>query len=95
VFAFNPVRFAVTETALVPEPIDCEVVVSNVDNVLLVPHSKYAVVACPFGFTDPFNVAEVRVIADAAVVVTVGGLRAVALKITGIPLKPAEVADTL
>ena len=57
--ALNPVRFAVTETALVPDPIACDVVVLDVARVLLVPHSKYAVVDEPLGFTLPFNVAEV------------------------------------
>jgi hypothetical protein len=65
VFALNPVRFAVTETAAVPEPIDCEAVAVDVANVLLVPHSKYAVVEDPFGFTVPFNVAEVVLTDDA------------------------------
>ena len=46
-----------TETALVPEPIDCDAVLAEVDNVLLVPHSKYAVVDKPFGLTLPLMVA--------------------------------------
>jgi hypothetical protein len=40
VFAANPVRFAVTDIALVPDPIDCDVVAVEDANELLVPHSK-------------------------------------------------------
>ena len=40
---------------------------------LLVPHSKYAVVDEPFGLTLPFNVAEVVLTDDALDVITVGG----------------------
>lgn len=65
-------RLAVTETELAPEPIDCDAVVVEVDNVLLVPHSKYAVVDEPFGFTTPFSVAEVEPTFVAELVVTVG-----------------------
>jgi hypothetical protein len=81
VFAVNPVRFAVTDAALVPEPIDCDVVAVDVANVLLVPHSKYAVVEDPFGFTLPFNVAELDVREVAALVVTVAVL-ALVVKLT-------------
>src|SRR5512134_1460116 len=45
----------------------------NAVNVLSVPHSSHAVVACAFGFTDPLSVALSAATADAAVVVTVGG----------------------
>src|SRR5512134_1706028 len=44
----------------------------NAVNVLSVPHSSHAVVACAFGFTDPLSVALSVATADAAVVVTVG-----------------------
>ena len=40
---------------------------------LLVPHSKYAVVDEPFGLTLPFNVAEVVLTKEALDVVTIGG----------------------
>jgi hypothetical protein len=40
VLGLNPVKLAVTDTALVLEPIDCDVVVLELDSVLLVPHSK-------------------------------------------------------
>jgi len=72
VFAVSPVRLAVTETGVVPDTTDCEVVAVDVANVLLVPHSKKAVVDKPFGFTLPFNVAEVEPTLVAALVVTVG-----------------------
>ena len=65
-------RFPVTTTALVPDPIDHETVELYVDNPLLVPHSNHAVVARPFGFTEPFNVAVVCPICVADVDVTVG-----------------------
>jgi hypothetical protein len=39
---------------------------------VVVPHSKYAVVANPFGFTVPFKVAEVDVMPVADPVVAVG-----------------------
>ena len=48
----------------------------------LVPHSNHAVVAAPFGFTPPFNVAPLAVTEVAAFVVTVGaGAAAVVLKL--------------
>ena len=40
---------------------------------MLVPYSKYQLVARPFGFTVPFRVAEVGATLLAALVVTVGG----------------------
>ena len=75
--ALNPVKFDVCATALVPEPIDCDVVLVYVDSVLLVPHSNHAVVDAPFGFTVPFNVAALEVTELAAVVVAVGRTAAV------------------
>jgi hypothetical protein len=72
VLAANPLRFALTADAEVPEPIDCEVVDEYVDSVLDVPHSNHAVVDAPFGFTLPFIVAELVVTELAAVVVTDG-----------------------
>ena len=71
-FALNPLRFALTATAVVPEPIDCDAVEIEIANVLLVPHSNHTVVAPPFGFTLPFDTAELAVIELAAVVVTAG-----------------------
>jgi hypothetical protein len=44
----------------------------KVDRVGLVPHSNQAVVACPFGFTPPFNVPPPEVTDVAALVVAVG-----------------------
>ena len=70
--ALNPLRLALTATALVPEPIDCVAVELKVDSVLFVPYSNHAVVAAPFGFTLPFDTAELAVTELAAVVVTVG-----------------------
>ena len=70
--ALNPLRFALTATALVPDPIDCVAVELNVDSVLLVPYSNHTDVAAPFGFTLPFDTAELAVTELAAVVVTLG-----------------------
>jgi hypothetical protein len=42
----------------------------KVARVGLVPHSNHAVVAAPFGFTPPFNVAPLDVTEVAAFVVT-------------------------
>ena len=67
----SPVRFAVTATALVPDPNDCVVVELKVVNVLLVPHSNHPDVADPFGLILPFSVDELDVTDVAAVVVTV------------------------
>jgi hypothetical protein len=72
VLAANPVRFALTAAAEVPEPIDCEVVDEYVDSVLDVPHSNHAVVDAPFGFTLPFVVPAFDVTEPDAEVVTVG-----------------------
>ena len=58
----------------VPDPADWAVVELNVESVLLVPHSNQAVVAEPFGFTDPLSVAPLDVMELAAVVCAVGGL---------------------
>jgi hypothetical protein len=44
----------------------------NVARAGSVPHSNQAVVACPFGFTDPLTVAPEPVTDVAALVVTVG-----------------------
>ena len=63
---------AETEISLVPEPIDCDDVVLYVDKVLLVPHSKEAVVDKPFGFTKPTIVAEFVKTDEEAVVETPG-----------------------
>ena len=70
-----------TAWLVVPEPtawLDVEVKVASVG---LVPHSNQALVARPFGFTLPFNLAPVVVIEVAALVVTVGA-RAVVTKQT-------------
>jgi hypothetical protein len=72
VLAANPLRFALTADAEVPEPIDCEVVDEYVDSVLDVPHSNHAVVDAPFGFTLPFTVPEFDVTELEAEVVAVG-----------------------
>ena len=67
-------KLSVTDTILVPEPMDCVVVVVNVLKVLLVPHSNHADVDAPFGFTLPFKFAEPDVTEAATVVVTVGAV---------------------
>ena len=74
-----------TETSLVPEPIDWDVVVLYDDSVLLVPHSNQDVVAAPLGFTEPFSVADVANTAEAADVVTVAKTAAV-VKLKMLPL---------
>ena len=61
-----------TDTGLVPDPTDCEDVDEGLASVLPVPHSNIAVVEKPFGFTEPFSVAEVAPIFVAADVVTLG-----------------------
>jgi hypothetical protein len=65
----------------------------KLDRVGLVPHSNQAVVAKPFGFTPPFNVALSFVIDVAAFVDTVGATAAaVVLKLAIEPLDvPAEL----
>jgi hypothetical protein len=77
----------------VPEPTGCPGVVLNAAKLGLVPHSNQAVVAKPFGFTPPFNVALSIVIDVAAFVVTVGATAAVVvLKLAMEPLDvPAEL----
>lgn len=88
----NPFKLAVTDTALVPEPIDCDVVELYVNNVLLVPHSHQAVVAKPFGLTLPLSVAEVVVAFVAALVETVGMFeRVVKFQLPEYELQPAEL----
>jgi hypothetical protein len=72
VLAANPVRFALTPTSAVPDPIDCVAVVENDDSVLEAPHSIHALVEAPFGFTVLFEVKKLEVTPLAAVVVTVG-----------------------
>jgi len=67
-----------TETSLVPEPIDWDVVVLYDDKLLLVPHSNHAVVVTPFGFTEPFSVVVVANTADAVEVVAAGKFALVA-----------------
>ena len=64
------------DTADVPEPRFCAVVVLPYDAV--VPYSNDAVVEALFGFTVPFNVAPVRVMLLAVPVATVGGQAVVA-----------------
>ena len=59
-------------TAAVPLPMPWDAVVLPYD--VVVPHWKYAVVEAPLGFTVPFNVAPVVVMAVALAVVTVGGV---------------------
>ena len=61
-----------TAWLVVPEPMDWLGVTLKVARVGLVPHSNQAVVAAPFGFTPPFNVAPLDVTEVAAFVVTVG-----------------------
>jgi len=52
---------------------------------LLVPHSNQAAVAAPFGFTEPFSVADVAVTVEAVDVVTVAKIAAV-VKLKMLPL---------
>lgn len=73
----KPVRFAVNVTALVPDPTDCNDVVSYVDSVLFIPHSKQAVVERPFGLTVPFRVAPAVPTFVAVFDITVGAEPAV------------------
>ena len=60
---------------------DWLVVLLKVARVGLVPHSNQAVVATPFGFTPPFNLAPPAVTEVAAFVVAVGGGVAAVLKV--------------
>ncbi len=69
----RPERDALIDTAVTPEPTDWAVVLEYELRVLLVPHSNHAVVADPFGLTEPFAVAEFDVTLVAAEVVAVGG----------------------
>jgi hypothetical protein len=77
-----------SETADVPEPRFCAVVVLPYDEV--VPYSNIPVVLALFGFTVPFNVAPVRVMLVAAPVVTAGGQAVVA----NVASKPFVVPPT-
>ena len=78
---------------VVPDPNACVEVLLKVVRVALVPHSNQAVVATPFGFTPPFNVAPADVTEVTAFVVTVGAAAAaVVLKLAIDPLTvPAEL----
>ena len=58
--------------AAVPLPMFCDNVVLPYE--IVVPYSKYAVVAAPLGSAVPVNVTLVAVIFDALPVVTVGGV---------------------
>ena len=82
-----------SDTADVPEPRLCEVVVLPYEAVA--PYSNDAVVLAPFGFTVPFNVAPVRVMLLATPVVTVGG-HAVVANVASDPfvVPPTFVATT-
>jgi hypothetical protein len=82
-----------SDTAEVPEPRLCEVVVLPYDTV--VPYSNDAVVEAAFGFTVPFNVAPVKVMPLAVPVVTVGGHKVV-VNVASRPfvVPPAFVATT-
>jgi hypothetical protein len=91
VLALKPVRLAVTVTALVPDPIDCEVVAVDVTNVLLVPHSKYAVVDEPLGFAVPLSVADVAVTLVAVLDETVGTTPPPVVVPRMVPLLPTTV----
>ena len=75
-----------------PEPADWLGVEANVASVGLVPHSNHAVVAAPFGFTPPFNVAPLDVTAVATFVVTVGAKMAVVVKLA---IDPFDVPAVL
>src|SRR5262245_4091878 len=72
-FGASPPRLALNFIPGAPEPIGWAKVVLKPENVLLNDHSKATFVVFPFGFTSPFSVALMPVIADAAFVVTVGG----------------------
>jgi hypothetical protein len=95
VFAVKPVRFALTDEALVPEPTDCAVVDEKLESELDVPHSNHAVVRTPFGLTVPFSVAEFVVTELAAVVATAGGFAPVVkLRIASFCVPPLFCAAT-
>jgi hypothetical protein len=64
-----------TDTAEVPEPRLCDVVVLPYE--IVVPYSNMAVVLAPFGFAVPFNVAPLKPMLLAAPVVTTGGHKVV------------------
>ena len=81
-FALRPTIVSATTTSLVPEPMDRDGVEVDDESVLLVPHSKYAVVGAPFGFTVPLSAAEFAVTEVAVAVVAAGkGGAVVKLKI--------------
>ena len=61
-----------TGVLAIPAPADRLEVLSNVVSVLLVPHSKWYVVASPFGFTSPLRTAPTVVTDVAGFVTTVG-----------------------
>src|ERR1017187_5978740 len=72
---------ALAATGLVPEPALYGPTWLAPANELLVPYRKMYVVLKPLGFTVPFSVALVEVIAEAAPVVTVGPCGTLAITI--------------
>ena len=69
----RPVRTALTWWLVLSDPTDWFGVTFGTANVLSVPHSKYAVVASPFGITLAWRVAPATERLSAAFVCTVGG----------------------
>ena len=83
---------AVTETKPVPAPTDCDPVLVNTVNALLVPNPNHAVVGAPFELTFPLSVADVEVTLVAALVDSVGRLaRVVKFQLAENELQPTEL----
>lgn len=66
----SPVRDLLTETELVPPPMDCIEVA--LPKLVVVPYLNHTSVDSPLGLTVPFNVAELDVTLVAEPVVAVG-----------------------
>ena len=85
----NPVRAALTDWLVVPEPTDCVDVLVEDARDESVPHSNQAFVASPFAVALPFRVAVFAPTDVAASVATVGG--APGIKLRMLPLVVPEL----